>query len=73
MMSLWSFSVQTPLLTHVLWLLPLCARSQRERRNTFNSETAKRQEPVLKLRGILRRGILAVAKAARTEHPRSGL
>jgi hypothetical protein len=30
-------------------------------------------EPVLKLRGVLRRGILAVGKAARAEHPRSGL
>ena len=30
-------------------------------------------EPVLKLRGVLRRGILAAAKAARPEHPRSGL
>ena len=26
-----------------------------------------------KLKGVLRRGILAVAKAARPEHPRSGL
>src|SRR6266849_11067686 len=30
-------------------------------------------EPVWKLRGALRRGILAVAKAASSEHPRSGL
>jgi hypothetical protein len=30
-------------------------------------------EPVWKLRGVLRRGILAVAKAARSEHPRSVL
>jgi hypothetical protein len=30
-------------------------------------------EPVLKLRGVLRRGILAFAKAARLEHPRRGL
>ena len=30
-------------------------------------------EPVLKLAGGLRRGILAVAKAASSEHPRSGL
>ncbi len=30
-------------------------------------------EPVWKLRGVLRRGILAVAKAASSEHPRSGL
>jgi len=30
-------------------------------------------EPVLKLRGVLRRGILDLAKAAKEEHPRSGL
>src|SRR5258708_14823562 len=30
-------------------------------------------EPVLKLRGALRRGILAVAKATSSAHPRSGL
>src|SRR6185503_12684163 len=30
-------------------------------------------EPVGKLRGVLRRGILAVAEAARPEHPRLGL
>jgi len=30
-------------------------------------------ERVRKLRGVLRRGILAVAKAARSEHPQRGL
>ncbi len=34
---------------------------------------AESLEPVLKLHGVLRRVILAVAKAARPEHPRSGL
>src|SRR5687768_6249766 len=37
------------------------------------STREKSSERVLKLRGVLRRGILAAAKAARTEHPRSGL
>jgi len=31
------------------------------------------KEPYWKLGGAMRRGILAVAKAARSEHPRSGL
>ncbi len=35
--------------------------------------TAFALEPVLKLREVLRRGILAVAKAARSEHPQGGL
>ena len=30
-------------------------------------------EPVLKLGGVLRRGILDGAEAAKSEHPRSGL
>ena len=30
-------------------------------------------EPIRKLRGVLRRGILVVAKAARSAHPRGGL
>jgi hypothetical protein len=41
-----------------------------ERKPISHTETS---EPVLKLAGGLRRGILTVAKAASSEHPRSGL
>ena len=42
--------------------------------NNFNEgELNYALEPVLKFAGGLRRGILAVAKAASSEHPRSGL
>ena len=47
--------------------------SMEEEHRRILREALLGSEPVLKLRGVLRRGILAVGKAGRPEHPRGGL
>ena len=64
-------ALQQEALHYVDYLLARQAEGSETRQRTRFS--AEQLEPVWKLRGALRRGILAVAKAASSAHPRSGL